>query len=79
MKGLTSLLILTLMTASVVTERLHIENNGKKHVSFLKLELLATFLTWKRARKTFQSNQRHLFSPHFVQHLLIFKALTWTF
>ena len=35
MKVLTSLLILTLMTASVVTERLHIENNGKKHVSFL--------------------------------------------
>ena len=35
MKVLTSLLILTLMTASVVTERLHIEKNGKKHVSFL--------------------------------------------
>ena len=35
MKVLTSLLILTLKTASVVTERLHIEKNGKKHVSFL--------------------------------------------
>ena len=35
MKVLISLLITALMTSSVVTERLHIENNGKKHVYFL--------------------------------------------
>ena len=60
-KSLFTILMITLVTTSVVTERLHIENkNGKKHVPFT--EVLAYTIWRKKYQCTNEGKQSYVHS-----------------